>query len=368
MGINYIKNIMINLQIYGLNDYFIKQITIEQQEFLAKVISVNKRSFKVITRLGIRNAIIKGSNIHFKDIVNNIPKVGDFVILEDLQENDDNFFITQILERNSVLKRTLVGKNNEDQIIATNIDYAFIFLPCDLQFNLKRIERIVIACNDGNIIPIILMSKTDVPLDLNDLINKTNAYFPNVQILKTSMFNKESIEEIQNLLKPNLTAVFIGNSGAGKSTLTNILLNEDIQKVKEVSNLEDKGQHTTTSRHLFLLPHGGAIIDTPGIKEFGINLDSSKALQQNFQDIQDIAISCKFSNCTHNNEPSCAVKQAITEGVLSQEKFNNFMKLSLENEESMQGKQEKKRNNKKKININAKEASKFKHNFKHTLD
>ncbi|MDR2008668.1 MAG: ribosome small subunit-dependent GTPase A [Alphaproteobacteria bacterium] len=316
---------------YGLSSFFTENLTNEDRDNLGKVIAVHKKSFRVILNDGSEiNAIAKGSLLHYKSKnTRELPKLGDFVVLNSIAET--NAFIKCILPRKNELQRKLVGKD-ENQIIATNIDYAFITISADMQFNIRKIERIVLAAEDSNIEPIIIITKADLAQNISQEISLLQDRFGSVQIIATSMAEIASVQPLKDLLQNNKVAAFIGSSGSGKSTLTNMLLGADLQKTLSVGDT-DRGQHTTTHREMFLLPSGGCIIDNPGIKEFALWLENNDSIDNTFADIAELARRCKFRDCTHTSEPSCAVIKAVAEGRLSADRYHNFLKIQAEEED-----------------------------------
>lgn len=316
------------LEKYGFDKFFQKQIEQENYNKIAKVVLCTKTDYKIIVNNVEKTATLKFS-IYYKNQM--LPKVGDFVIF-DYQKEYDTYVITSILDRKTILKRKQVGKKDIEQIIVVNIDYAFITLPLDEQFNIKKIERIITTCKDANIIPIILVTKSDLSTSISTIYKELQDYFTNITIILTTIYNPKSIEEICQILAPNKTGVFIGSSGAGKSTLTNLILGLNKQKVASVSNKKNKGKHTTTHRELFLLSGGGCIIDTPGVKEFALWLNDESAIEDTFKDIQILEKQCKFTNCSHINEQGCAVLDALEKNLISEERYNNYIKLKAENE------------------------------------
>ncbi|MDR0484616.1 MAG: ribosome small subunit-dependent GTPase A [Alphaproteobacteria bacterium] len=342
---------------YGLDNFFTNSLSQVDTDNLGKVVAVHKKSFKVIKGDGSEvNAIAKGSFIHYKSKnMAELPKLGDFVVLDLVQEQ--NAFIKYILPRKNALQRKIVGDKNENQIIVANIDYAFITIPLDEQFNIRKLERIILAADDSKIEPVIIITKSD--LSSNIPLALLEERFKNIQIIITAMQNIESIIPIKNLLKNNKVGAFIGSSGSGKSTLTNMLLNATTQKTLAVGN-QDKGKHTTTHREMFLLNSGGCIVDNPGIKEFALWLENEESIDNSFADIKNLAENCKFRDCTHTNEPNCAVIKAIEDGILDLDKYHNFLKLKSEEEDTALAKlQQQRKENQKNISKHIKNIKKF---------
>ncbi len=317
----------------GFDFFFTSQVANQDLKFVAKVISVSKLTYKVISYSGdILTAILKGSELHYNKLSDAyFPKVGDFILLQENDNADNNYYIKKIFERKNSFKRKLVGKSSEEQIIATNIDIVFIVIAATEAPNLNKIDRIILACKDEkHVHPIIILNKIDLFDDYDEYLEIIKIRFPDIQIIVTSKNDLKSINSIYDIIKPNKTAVLIGSSGVGKSTLTNMLLKQDIQKVSEVSNDKSKGTHTTTQRELFILKEGGCIIDNPGIKEFGIYLNNNKSLYELFPDIIELSLECKFTNCNHISDEGCAILKAIKDTPELQVKFDNFIKLKNE--------------------------------------
>lgn len=260
------------LEKYGLDNFFVNQLG-TNFSLIGKVLFCSKSSYKIIAEDGLERFTTLKSSTYYK--TNMLPKVGDFVIFEEPITN--SYVITSILERKNVLKRKLIGKHNKEQIIVANVDYAFITLPLDEQYNIKKTERIISACVDSNIEPVIVITKLDLSKNLLKDKQQVSTHFPAIKVIVTSMKLKDTITPIINLLKNNKTGVFIGSSGTGKSSLTNLILGYQKQKTSYVSKEKSKGRHTTTSKELFLLETGGCVIDTPGIREFALWLDNEES-------------------------------------------------------------------------------------------
>ncbi|XWO13462.1 Putative ribosome biogenesis GTPase RsgA [Candidatus Hepatincola sp. Pdp] len=321
------------LEKYGLDSFFTQQLIDENINIsqIAKIIAIHKKYYVSINNQGnIIKALAKGNLLHHLAVSNaDLPQIGDFIVLKNQtsQPNDDSFFIQKILQRKTVFKRKLVGKKQDVQILAVNVDYVFITMSLDHQFNLKRLERFLLATFDSNIIPIIILTKEDLTQDPKSFTKEITTNFPHVTTIVTSTLQPLSFNPIKDLLVNNKTAVLVGVSGSGKSTITNILLESEVQKVGAISQEKSKGKHTTTHREIFLLKSGGCIIDSPGIKEFGLLLDKNYNLNETFADILATAKLCKFRNCTHQNEPDCAIQAKIKTGEITQEHFNNYLYL-----------------------------------------
>ena len=254
------------------------------------------------------------------------PVVGDYVMIDRNTNSNGNAIIHSVLSRKSAFVRKAAGTSNESQIIATNIDTVFICMSLNNDFNLRRLERYLSIAWDSGAIPVIVLTKSDLCQDICSKLIEVNSIAIGVDVLVTSSIGEEDYSQILGYTKEGQTVAFIGSSGVGKSTLINCLIGEEILKTHGLRK-DDKGRHTTTHRELIMLKNGGMVIDTPGMREMGLE---SADLSKTFADIDELSEKCKFSNCTHKNEPGCAVKKAVIEGIISTERLQNYEKLKKE--------------------------------------
>ena len=293
-------------------------------EKIARISSVHRSSYKAI--FDNEEITCKMAGFVSTDSAG-LPAVGDFVLL------GESGYITDILPRKNKIVRQAAGakkadghaKKADEQVIAVNIDYAFIVTSMNSDFNPRRIERYITFLEMQDINCRIVLTKADLCENINFYLSQAQSFGP--EIIVTSAVDGRGLDEITNLLSEGKTAVFIGSSGVGKSSIINYLIGDDVQKVKEVRAADDKGKHTTTHRELFVLQNGACIIDTPGIRELQFwahegtaSLDNIEALSQN----------CKFRDCKHETEPGCAVKEAINQGILSPGRLKSHKKLERE--------------------------------------
>lgn len=219
----------------------------------------------------------------------------------------------------------------EEQIIGANIDVALIVMASGNDFNLNRLDRYLAITQNANIKPVVLISKVD--LLTSNLLDEMNLLLTSklggLQFILFSNYSKDGLEAILNLIKPGVTHCVIGSSGVGKSTLLNNLIGDEALAIREISKSTGKGKHTTTHRELYILLEGGIIIDTPGMREIGISTESTGA-ESSFQQIRDLICQCRFSNCTHMDEPGCAIVDAIDDGFIEESAFDNFMRIERE--------------------------------------
>ncbi len=329
---------------------------------LARVIAEHKERYKVQNAEGIFNAEITGNMRFSASSRSELPAVGDWVRITKMDEQ--NAIILERLPRYSALERQTVSQSSDIQIIAANIDHAFIVMAAGHDFNLNRMERYLVICHAGKINPIVLLTKTDLVTaeEKEKLLASIEKRAPGIPVLAVSNETLEGLNELQNSLKPYETYCFVGSSGVGKSTIINRLNDTDILKTGTLSTSTGKGKHTTSHRELIILPDNSIVIDTPGMRELGIAA-SNESLDQTFDEISFLAKKCRFNNCSHENEAGCAVLQAIEKGELSVEVYQNYLKLRREQEHFESTIQEKRRKGRE-FGKMVKEVSKFKKNNK----
>ena len=294
------------------------------QYLLGRVYAQHRNLYKIITEKGEVSATVSGK-LQF-ELINkkDYPVVGDWVELEDLGHGEG--IIHKIQERKTLICRKVAGAKSEEQVLAANIDKIFITMSLNNNFNLRRLERYINIAWDSGATPVILLTKLDLCEDLEEKLLELDEVALGIDKISVSSLTGEGVEVVRSLIKSDDTVVFIGSSGVGKSTIINRLLGEEVQITKEVGEY-DKGRHTTTHRELFVLPTGGAIIDTPGMRELQI---SQGDVEATFKDIEDLALKCHFSDCKHKSEPKCAVQEAIERGELSRERFVSYEKIKRE--------------------------------------
>jgi ribosome biogenesis GTPase len=218
-------------------------------------------------------------------------------------------------------------------LIAANIDVAFIIQSLNDNFNLRRLERYLVMVNESGIEPIILLSKCDLipKKEVNEIKNKVLGIAPQITVIEFSNLNRENIDSIISSLKSESSYCLLGSSGVGKTTLLNSIVGNDKFETKPVSKIQSKGRHTTTSRQLVRLESGAMIIDTPGMRELG-SMSVDDGLDETFSEILELSQICKFANCSHTNEKGCAVMAAIKAGDLSEQRYQNYLKMKKESE------------------------------------
>jgi ribosome biogenesis GTPase len=254
-----------------------------------------------------------------------LPAVGDWVAIR-LPGTGDTGTILAILPRRSAFSRSSAGKPVNEQIVAANVDEVFIVTDMDRDFNLRRVERYITLVYNSGAAPVVVLNKTDLAADVESAVASMEAVSPGVPVYAVSAEKEFGIEQLEKHLGHGRTIAFLGSSGVGKSTIINRILGEEMMEVGDVRAGDGKGRHTTTHRELVVLPGGGAVIDTPGMREIGVWGDED-GLADVFPEIDDLAVSCRFRDCRHDSELGCAVLAALESGSLDEGRYNNFMKL-----------------------------------------
>jgi ribosome biogenesis GTPase len=322
------------LEDLGFSDWFRERLGDSQplEYSLARVIAVNKDNYIIRNEEAEVPAEVTGKMMYGAQSNLDLPAVGDWVCVQYFNENT-LAIIHEILPRKSLLKRKVAGKKIEHQLIASNIDVAFIMQSVEFDFNLRRLERYLTMVNESNIQPVILLSKRDLisPEDLEEEINAIKSMNPGYEIIAFSNKTVEGLEDIKKLLKRGKTYCLLGSSGVGKTTLINKLIRENIFATEAVREKDGKGRHVTARRQMVILEQGGLIIDTPGMRELG-NIGVDTGISKTFMDIVNLAQDCRFKNCTHVNEPGCAVTEAVKNGKLLAKRYQNYLKIRKESE------------------------------------
>ena len=256
-----------------------------------------------------------------------LPGVGDWVAL---RHDDGTAVIQEVLPRTSVFTRQMAGRKSDLQVVATNLDVVFLVTGLDADFNPRRIERYLALAHASGATPVILLNKLDLCTDLPAKLADVQAAAPGIDVHPVSAIEGDGVTAVREYLGLGRSAALLGSSGVGKSTLTNALLGETRQETQGVRSGDSKGRHTTTRRELFLVPDGGVLIDTPGMRELQLTGDAE--VGDTFREIESLARQCKFGDCQHEGEPGCAVQAAMDAGTLDPERLASQQKLQREAE------------------------------------
>ena len=335
-----------NIKDYGLKEILIKNI--DESKTIARIIATHKDRYEIVCNNGQGFAKIKRGCYY--DNPNSIyPTTGDFVIIEWNSTGDS--MICETLKRESSFSRTASSSdrnhelhNQHEQLVAANFDYVFIMQSLNNNFNLHRLERYLSLSWESGAIPVIILTKSDLVENIQEYIEQVESIAFGVDVYAVSCITGYGLDSIKKYFSKGNTIVFLGSSGVGKSTLVNTLYGDNVMKTSDIREEDSRGKHTTTSRNLIMLPNGAMIIDTPGMRELGM-WNAENGINKTFQDIEQYIGMCKFSDCTHTNEPGCKILEAIVNGEIDQERFEQYLKLQKEsryNTDSNQYLQEKK--------------------------
>jgi len=299
---------------------------------VARIVAVHKDSYAVTKGGEEVFAELSGNLLYGTESASDLPTTGDWVYA-DFFDDDSHAIIYGVLPRKTLLKRKTAGKLVDVQLIAANIDVAFIIQSLNDNFNLRRLERYLVMVNESGIESVVLLSKCDLIADeaVQAFRKKVLAITPQTTVMAFSNVSRENMDAIIGQLKAGYSYCLLGSSGVGKTALLNSIIGNERFETRSVSNKQSKGRHTTTSRQLVRLKTGAMIIDTPGMRELGgISIDDG--LDETFSEVLVLSQSCWFGNCSHSNEKGCAIIDAIENGELSEQRYQNYLKMKKESE------------------------------------
>jgi ribosome biogenesis GTPase len=301
----------------GWQTFFQQQLSLDEweQSIPARIFNYERSEFVVLT---------ENEALHLPVLPNMPPlTVGDWVLL------DQDKQCQRRLDRLSLFSRRAAGTKVAEQLIAANVNTAFIVSSMNQDFNLNRIERYLALVKDADVEPVIVLTKMDCCDNSQDYIDSAQSLDSLLPVLGVNALDTDSTTQLLPWCEVGQTVTFLGSSGVGKSTLINSLMGELVQLTQEIREDDAKGRHTTTRRSLLIMPDGGLLLDTPGMRELQL-ADCEHGIEETFAEIHELASRCKFSDCLHQNEPGCAVQKAIADGVLDERRLSSYQKLSRE--------------------------------------
>jgi ribosome biogenesis GTPase len=318
------------LETLGWNNYFETRFTpYSGKGLLPGRISIqHKDRYVVLSEQGEVNGKVSGKFRFEVKGLHNFPAVGDWVVFE-INSGDQSAVIHHVLERRSKFSRKVAGDRPDEQVLAANIDIVFLVMGLDGNYNLRRLERYLTVAEESEARSVIVLNKSDLCSYLEECTQEVLSIAHGVNVVVMSALRAEDVAPIRLLLTPGITGVLLGSSGVGKSTITNQLLGKEHSQVQSVRETDSHGRHTTPHRELLILPNGGIIIDTPGLRELQL-WSGEEGVHDSFDDIEELAVNCRFRDCKHEAEPNCAVKQALEDGSLVPGRYEGFQKLQRE--------------------------------------
>lgn len=288
----------------------------------ARIVAEHRGSYRALTDEGELDALITGRMSYEAGGRDELPTVGDWVQIEKI--DDRQAVIREIEPRRSAFVRKIAGDESEAQVVAANIDIVFVVEPLDPGPNVRRIERYLTVAWESGAVPVVVLTKSDIGVDVAETIEVVGASSPGVEVHAVSTITGAGIEALRALLATGATAATLGPSGGGKSSLINALANEEVMSTNAI-RWDGKGRHTTTHRQLVPIASGGSVIDTPGMRELQL-WEGDGGIDRTFSDVTGFAAACRFNDCAHDTEPGCAVRAALDSGELSEERFASYEK------------------------------------------
>ena len=297
--------------------------------FAGRIAEEEKELYTIITSKGTMLASVTGKMMQSALSREDYPAVGDYVALD--REDDSSGFgrILGVLERSTCIRRKAAGDTTDIQVIAANVDLLFLTMALNQDFNIRRLERYIAVAKESGSESIILLTKLDLAEDLDKKLDEVSKASSGGRVILLSNITGEGVDEVRELISEGITAAFIGSSGIGKSSVINSLLGEESLAIGGLRKGDGKGRHTTTHRELILLPSGGMVIDTPGMRELHL-LDDISGVDEAFSDILSLSSACRFKDCSHRAEPGCRIQEAIADGTLDRKRLESYEKLQKE--------------------------------------
>ena len=318
----------VNLNWYGWNDKLsqLKQESLYSTLPHGRISIVHRTCYEVVSENGLFQCELTGNMMYGKSDTE-LPCTGDWVLFQPFDENKG--IIVDMLPRERTLYRKKSGTVADRQAIASYVDKAFIVQSLDDNFNVRRVERFMVQVLEENIKPVLVLNKSDLDFDRQSVEEQIKHISNQIPVFFTSIHQPQTILRLRESISEGETVVFVGSSGVGKSSLVNALCEKSVLLTFGISQSTGKGRHTSTRREMVLMDGGGVLIDTPGVREFGLAVDDPGALDE-ILEIADYAQSCRFKDCEHINEPGCAVLDAVSRGILDRQVYESYLKLRRE--------------------------------------
>jgi ribosome small subunit-dependent GTPase A len=309
-------------------DFYHDYIKNYPDKTVARITAVHRDRYEISCPMGNGLAVLKKSEYRF--VGEDFPATGDYVLIDFVEGGESR--IVKTLPRKSLFTRLDPSSSgNAPQAVAANFDYVFIIQSLNGDFNVRRLERYLVLARQSGGLPAVVLTKTDLVNDFAPQVRLAEKTALGICVFAVSTVTGQGLDELKGFVKPGKTVVFLGSSGVGKSTLVNALAEEDIMATGHIRESDGKGRHTTTTRQLITLKSGVCIIDTPGMRELGM-WDAGEGIDKSFPEIEGLFGQCRFSDCRHQSEPGCAVKQAIADGSLSRERWESYLRLKKESQ------------------------------------
>lgn len=321
---------MFRLEELGWNEFFASQLGMEDRTryTLFRVTEEQKNQYRIVSDVGEYWAEISGKLRHEAFGRADFPAVGDWVCVQ-ARPKEERAIIHRVLKRRTKFSRKVAGAVSDEQIVAANVDTAFVVTSLNRDLNARRLERALILIRESGATPVVILNKADLCDDPEGMARGIESVVSGVDVHIVSALENRGLDELREYVPTGKTAVLFGSSGVGKSTLVNALAGEQLLEVQGIREDDDRGRHTTTHRQLIHLPGGGMIIDTPGVRELQL-LEAEEGLGQTFEDIEELAGACRFGDCQHQSEPGCAIKLALQNGTLELARYQSYLALQRE--------------------------------------